>query len=33
MKELKEYLKELVDEGIISRDVKDNILYLIRNDV
>jgi hypothetical protein len=33
MKELKEYLKELVDEGIINRDVKDTILYLIKNNV
>lgn len=30
MKELKEYLKELVDEGIIDRDVRDHIIYLTK---
>ena len=32
MKELKKYLKELVDEGIIDSEVKDTILFLIKKE-
>jgi serine/threonine protein kinase len=31
MEELKEYLKQLTDQGIIHRDVKDDIIYLVKN--
>ena len=31
MEELKEYLKQLTDQGIIHNDVKDDILYLVKN--
>jgi hypothetical protein len=30
MKELKDYLKELLDEGIIHKDVRDNIIYIVK---
>ena len=30
MDELKNYLRELVDEGIIHKDVEDQIIYLVR---
>lgn len=30
MNELKTYLQELVDEGIIHNDVRDQILWLIK---
>ena len=30
MKELKNYLKQLVDEGVIHIDVKDQIVYLAK---
>ena len=31
MEELKDYLKELVDESIIDREVRDTILFLVKN--
>lgn len=31
MKELKDYLKELIDESIIDKEVRDTILFLIKN--
>jgi hypothetical protein len=30
MKELKDYLKDLTDEGIIHKDVRDHIMYLVK---
>jgi len=30
MKELEDYLKELVDEGVIHGVVKSNIIYLVK---
>jgi hypothetical protein len=30
MKDLKNYLKELVNESIIHNDVKDEILFLVK---
>ena len=30
MEEIKEYLKELTDEGIIHPDVRDDIIFLIK---
>jgi hypothetical protein len=30
MEEIKEYLKELTDEGIIHLDVRDDIIFLIK---
>jgi hypothetical protein len=30
MKELKDYLKDLTDEGIIHEDVRDNIIYIVK---
>ena len=29
MEELKNYLKDLTDEGIIHEDVRDNIIYIV----
>jgi hypothetical protein len=31
MEELKKYLKELTDQGIIHSDVKNDIIYLVKN--
>jgi len=31
MEELKNYLKELVDEGVIDYEVKNTILFLLKN--
>ena len=33
MEEIKEYLKELTDEGIIHSDVMDNIIFLIKTHI
>jgi hypothetical protein len=33
MEEIKEYLKELTDEGIIHSDVRDNIIFLIKTHI
>jgi len=33
MKEIKEYLKELTDEGIIHSDVRDDIIFLIKTHI
>jgi hypothetical protein len=30
MEELKNYLKDLTDEGIIHEDVRDNIIYIVK---
>ena len=32
-KEIKEYLKELTDEGIIHSDVRDDIIFLIKTHI
>jgi hypothetical protein len=33
MEEIKEYLKELTDEGIIHPDVRNNIIFLIKTHI
>jgi hypothetical protein len=33
MEEIKEYLKELTDEGIIHPDVRDDIIFLIKTHI
>lgn len=33
MKEVKEYLKELIDQGVIHRDVGNDIIYLIKKHI
>jgi hypothetical protein len=33
MEELKEYLKQLTDEGVIHHGVKNNIIYLVKKHI
>ena len=33
MNHLKEYLKELTDEGIIHQDVADNIMFMLNHEL
>ena len=32
MRNVKVYIKELIDEGIIAREVADQLMFLIKND-
>jgi hypothetical protein len=33
MEELKEYLEELIDEGVIDYPTREHIMYLVRKEI